>query len=129
MPARIWGGAADAHDLHKRLIALPGIGEMKAGTIVALLGKRYGIKPAGWDEVVPKTPDPRRRRLGRGARRVPGGQARAQGRRPGRGRQGLSVNTVDVLATCATIAGVLMAMSPFLQVRRMRGSGGTATSP
>jgi uncharacterized protein with PQ loop repeat len=32
----------------------------------------------------------------------------------------LSVNTVDVLATCATIAGVLMAMSPFLQVRRMR---------
>ena len=54
--ARIWGGAADAHDLHKRLIALPGIGEMKAGTIVALLGKRYGIKPTGWDEVVPKTP-------------------------------------------------------------------------
>jgi uncharacterized HhH-GPD family protein len=54
--ARIWSGATDAHDLHKRLIALPGIGEMKAGTIVALLGKRYGIKPAGWDEVVPKTP-------------------------------------------------------------------------
>jgi len=53
---RIWSGATDAHDLHKRLIALPGIGEMKAGTIVALLGKRYGIKPAGWDEVVPKTP-------------------------------------------------------------------------
>jgi uncharacterized HhH-GPD family protein len=54
--SRIWSGATDAHDLHKRLIALPGIGEMKAGTIVALLGKRYGIKPAGWDEVVPKTP-------------------------------------------------------------------------
>ena len=54
--ARIWTGVEDAHDLHKRLIALPGIGEMKAGTIVALLGKRYGIKPAGWDEVVPKTP-------------------------------------------------------------------------
>ena len=53
---RIWSGATDAHDLHKRLIALPGIGEMKAGTIVALLGKRYGIKPAGWHEVVPKTP-------------------------------------------------------------------------
>ena len=54
--SRIWSGATDAHDLHKRLIALPGIGETKAGTIVALLGKRYGIKPAGWDEVVPKTP-------------------------------------------------------------------------
>ena len=54
--SRIWTGAADAHDLHRRLIALPGIGEMKAGTIVALLGKRFGIKPAGWDEVVPSTP-------------------------------------------------------------------------
>jgi uncharacterized HhH-GPD family protein len=54
--SRIWTAAADAHDLHERLIALPGIGEMKAGTILALLGKRYGIKPAGWDEVVPSHP-------------------------------------------------------------------------
>ncbi|MES1239903.1 MAG: SemiSWEET family transporter, partial [Chloroflexota bacterium] len=30
------------------------------------------------------------------------------------------MNTVDILATCATIAGVIMAMSPFLQIRRMR---------
>lgn len=54
--SRVWTGAADARDLYGRLIALPGIGEMKAGTIVALLGKRYGIKPAGWDEVVPAHP-------------------------------------------------------------------------
>jgi uncharacterized HhH-GPD family protein len=54
--SRIWGEAKDAKDLHRRLIALPGIGEMKAGTIVALLGNRYGIKPAGWDDVRPKTP-------------------------------------------------------------------------
>ena len=54
--SRIWSEAKDAKDLHKRLIALPGIGEMKAGTIVALLGNRYGIKPAGWEEVRPKTP-------------------------------------------------------------------------
>ena len=54
--SRIWGGATDAKDLYKRLIALPGIGEMKAGTIVALLGKRYGIKPAGWDDVIPDHP-------------------------------------------------------------------------
>jgi uncharacterized HhH-GPD family protein len=53
---RIWTEAADAKDLYDRLIALPGIGEMKAGTIVSLLGKRYGIKPAGWDEVVPSHP-------------------------------------------------------------------------
>ena len=54
--ASVWTGAADARDLHRRLIALPGIGEMKAGTIVSLLGKRYGIKPAGWDDVIPTTP-------------------------------------------------------------------------
>jgi uncharacterized HhH-GPD family protein len=54
--SRIWGGADDAKDLYKRLIALPGIGEMKAGTIVALLAKRYGIKPAGWDDVIPDHP-------------------------------------------------------------------------
>jgi uncharacterized HhH-GPD family protein len=54
--SRVWSQAADARDLHRRLIGLPGIGEMKAGTIVALLGKRYGIKPAGWDDVVPDHP-------------------------------------------------------------------------
>ena len=54
--SRIWSGAADARDLHRRLIALPGIGEMKAGTIVALLGKRYGIRPAGWEAVIPDHP-------------------------------------------------------------------------
>ena len=54
--SRVWTGAADARDLHRRLIGLPGIGEMKAGTILALLGNRYGIKPAGWDEVRPTHP-------------------------------------------------------------------------
>jgi len=54
--SRIWGEAADGKDLYKRLIALPGIGEMKAGTIVALLAKRYGIKPAGWEAVIPDHP-------------------------------------------------------------------------
>jgi uncharacterized HhH-GPD family protein len=54
--SKVWTGASDARDLHRRLIALPGIGEMKAGTLVALLGKRYGIKPAGWDEVAPSHP-------------------------------------------------------------------------
>ncbi len=54
--SRIWAEAADGKDLYKRLIALPGIGEMKAGTIVALLAKRYGIKPAGWEAVIPDHP-------------------------------------------------------------------------
>lgn len=52
--SRVWTEAADARDLHARLIALPGIGEMKAGTIVALLGKQYGIRPAGWEDVAPR---------------------------------------------------------------------------
>jgi uncharacterized HhH-GPD family protein len=54
--ARVWTGAADGRDLHARLIGLPGIGEMKAGTIVSLLGKRYGIRPPGWEAVVPSHP-------------------------------------------------------------------------
>jgi uncharacterized HhH-GPD family protein len=53
---RVWTEARDAHDLQARLIALPGIGEMKAGTIVALLGNRYGIRPPGWDDVRPTHP-------------------------------------------------------------------------
>jgi len=52
----IWTGAADARDLHARLIALPGIGEMKAGTIVSLLGKQLGVRPAGWEALVPDHP-------------------------------------------------------------------------
>ena len=54
--SRIWTEASDARDLEKRLLGLPGIGPMKAKTLLAILGKRYGIKPAGWDEVAPKTP-------------------------------------------------------------------------
>jgi uncharacterized HhH-GPD family protein len=54
--SRIWTEARDARDLEKRLLGLPGIGPMKAKTLLAILGKRYGIKPAGWDEVAPKHP-------------------------------------------------------------------------
>ena len=54
--SRIWTGAADARDLHARLIALPGIGEMKAGTIVSLLAKQLGVRLAGWETVVPDHP-------------------------------------------------------------------------
>ncbi len=54
--SRIWSEAADAHDLHARLIALPGIGEMKAGTIISLLAKRFGVRPAGWEALIPDHP-------------------------------------------------------------------------
>ena len=54
--ARIWTEASDARDLERRLLALPGIGDMKAKTLLAILGKRFGVRPPGWDEVAPKHP-------------------------------------------------------------------------
>ena len=35
---------------------MPGIGEMKAGTIIAVLGKRLGVRPPGWERVAPDHP-------------------------------------------------------------------------
>jgi uncharacterized HhH-GPD family protein len=52
--SRVWSEAKDGKDLERRLMSLPGIGEMKAGTIVAVLGKRLGIRPKGWEDVAPK---------------------------------------------------------------------------
>ncbi len=49
----VWNGARDGADLYARLRALPGIGEMKAGTLVALLGRRYGVRAEGWERYVP----------------------------------------------------------------------------
>ena len=54
--SRIWTEAANGKDLRGRLLALPGIGEMKANTILAVLGKRYGVELPGLDEVMPKHP-------------------------------------------------------------------------
>jgi uncharacterized HhH-GPD family protein len=53
---RIWTEAADGRDLERRLLALPGIGQMKAKTIVAVLAKRFGVTPPGWEEVAPQHP-------------------------------------------------------------------------
>jgi uncharacterized HhH-GPD family protein len=53
---RVWTEAADARDLQRRVLGLPGFGEMKARSLVAVLGKRFGVRPDGWDEVAPKHP-------------------------------------------------------------------------
>jgi uncharacterized HhH-GPD family protein len=53
---RVWGEAKTGKELEARLLALPGIGEMKAKTLIAILGKRLGVKPPGWEEVAPKHP-------------------------------------------------------------------------
>ncbi len=45
---RIWDGLERADDLVGRLRELPGFGEEKAQIFVALLGKRFGVRPRGW---------------------------------------------------------------------------------
>jgi uncharacterized HhH-GPD family protein len=54
--SRIWGEAKDGRDLQARLLDLPGIGEMKARTILAILGKRLGISLPGLEDVMPTHP-------------------------------------------------------------------------
>ena len=54
--ARVWREAVDGRDLERRLLSLPGIGEMKARTLIAILGKRFGVRPPGWEDVAPRHP-------------------------------------------------------------------------
>lgn len=54
--ARVWTEAADGPSLEVRLLGLPGIGEMKAKSIIAVLGKRLGIRPPGYETVAPSWP-------------------------------------------------------------------------
>jgi uncharacterized HhH-GPD family protein len=54
--ARVWTEASDGKDLQQRLLDLPGIGPMKARSLIAILGKRFGIKPPGWEDVAPSHP-------------------------------------------------------------------------
>jgi uncharacterized HhH-GPD family protein len=52
--ASVWADARDGADLERRLLALPGIGEMKARTMVGVLAKRLDVRPPGWEEFAPK---------------------------------------------------------------------------
>ena len=51
--ARIWTEAADGPDLKRRLLALPGIGEMKTAAIIAILSRRLGVTLPDLDAVMP----------------------------------------------------------------------------
>ena len=48
---RVWTEAETGEDLFARLRALPGFGEQKARIFVALLAKRLGVTPPGWEDV------------------------------------------------------------------------------
>lgn len=50
---RVWTEAADGADLRKRLLALPGFGEGKVASSIAILGKRLGVTPQGWEDFAP----------------------------------------------------------------------------
>jgi uncharacterized HhH-GPD family protein len=54
--SRIWTEATDGADLERRLLALPGIGEMKARSLLAILGKRLGVDLPGMAAVMPTHP-------------------------------------------------------------------------
>ena len=53
---RVWLEAETGEDLERRLLALPGIGPMKARSLLAIIGKRFGVRPPGWEEVAPTHP-------------------------------------------------------------------------
>jgi len=53
---RVWLDAETGEDLRRRLLDLPGIGPMKATSLLAILGKRFGVRPPGWEDVAPTHP-------------------------------------------------------------------------
>ena len=53
---KVWSEAPDGKSLEARLLSLPGIGEMKAKSLIAVLGKRFGVRPPGYEAVAPTWP-------------------------------------------------------------------------
>jgi uncharacterized HhH-GPD family protein len=56
--AAIWEGATTGGELFARLRALPGYGEEKSKIFVAILAKRMGVRPSGWEQVAGPFADP-----------------------------------------------------------------------
>jgi len=53
---RVWTEAATGADLKARLGALPGIGDMKVRSLTAIVVNRLGVKPPGYEDVLPNHP-------------------------------------------------------------------------
>jgi uncharacterized HhH-GPD family protein len=47
---RLWDTATDGEELFRRLTALPGYGKEKASIFTAILAKRMGVRPSGWED-------------------------------------------------------------------------------
>jgi uncharacterized HhH-GPD family protein len=48
--SKVWFRVTSGDELYRRIRELPGYGEEKAKIFVAILAKRMGKKPAGWEE-------------------------------------------------------------------------------
>jgi uncharacterized HhH-GPD family protein len=53
----VWAGVKSGDELYERLRTLPGYGEEKAKIFVAILGKRFKVRPKGWQEAAGKFGD------------------------------------------------------------------------
>ena len=46
----VWRDAKDGDELAARISKLPGFGEMKTKILIAVLAKKFGVKPRGWEK-------------------------------------------------------------------------------
>jgi uncharacterized HhH-GPD family protein len=53
---RIWSEAESGEDLRRRLLDLPGIGDMKARSLIGIVVNLFGVRPPGWEAVTPTHP-------------------------------------------------------------------------
>jgi uncharacterized HhH-GPD family protein len=58
---RVWTDPGDASDVLARLRALPGFGDEKSRIFLAVLAKRLGVRPAGWEDAAAPFSDDQRR--------------------------------------------------------------------
>ncbi|MFE6777507.1 HhH-GPD-type base excision DNA repair protein [Streptomyces sp. NPDC057702] len=49
-PTAVWRDRDDGEEVLRRLVDLPGFGKQKSQIFLALLGKQFGVRPAGWRE-------------------------------------------------------------------------------
>jgi uncharacterized HhH-GPD family protein len=85
----LYAAASTGDELKASIAALPGFGEQKASIFVALLGKRFGVRPTGWEKAaggygrkgtfvsVADIADPESLRMVREAKRLAKAQAKA----------------------------------------------------
>ena len=54
----LWTTAGTGPELYRRLRELPGFGDEKAKIFLALLAKRFGVRPVGWEDAAGPFADP-----------------------------------------------------------------------